>query len=295
MKIKKAVIPAAGFGTRFLPITKAMPKELLPIIDKPALHYIVEEAVEAGLNEILIIISPHKEEIKNYFSKNEVLEQFLKERNNLKALKLINEFEDIKISYVIQYEQLGLGHAILHAKNFTKDEPFAVLLGDDIFYSKKTPAIKELIDQFKSYEGHIIGTMEVPIQDTQKYGVTDPIPNQSGPVYELKGFVEKPKPELATSTTASCGRYVLMPSIYEYLEVAKKGVGNEIQLTDAILASMESTKIYSYNLKATRYDVGSKEGYIRAIIEYGLRREELREETAKIIKENYKKISQNLD
>lgn len=286
MKIKKAVIPAAGFGTRFLPITKVMAKELLPIIDRPALEYIVKEAVSAGISEILIIISPHKDEIKNYFETNHVLEEFLTERGNFEALKLINEFANIKIEYVIQYEQLGLGHAVLHAKDFVKDEPFAVLLGDDLFYSEDKPAIKELIDRYEQIDGHIIGTMNVLDSETSKYGICDPIANQVGPVFELKGFVEKPQPQDAPSRSASCGRYILHPVIFEYLEKQTRGIGNEIQLTDAILKSMEKIKIYSYDIAAKRYDIGSKEGYLKAIVEIALKRADLKEAMQQIIKDN---------
>lgn len=285
MKIKKAIIPAAGFGTRFLPFTKAVPKELLPIIDRPALDYIVEEAIESGITEILIIVSPHKDEVRKYFGRNEVLEDFLTERNNLEALKLIKPRKDVTIEYVIQYEQLGLGHAVLHAKEFTKDEPFAVLLGDDLFYSKTKPATLELIEVFNKNHGHIIGTMAVKLEHTNRYGIVTPKKNQTGPVFELESIVEKPKPEEAPSLSASCGRYILMPSIYKYLEVQKRGVGNEIQLTDAILNSMKEDQVFSYDLKAKRYDIGSKEGYVEAVIEYAIRRDDLKDRVLEIIKE----------
>jgi UTP--glucose-1-phosphate uridylyltransferase len=285
MQIKKAVIPAAGFGTRFLPFTKASAKELLPIIDRPALDYIVREAIDSGIKEILIIISPLKEEIKKYFGRNIELEEFLTERKNFEALDLIKPYEGVKIEYVIQYEQLGLGHAILHAKEFTKDEPFAVLLGDDIFYSDTKPATKELIEVFNKYDGHILATMTVALENTNRYGICMPKPNQKGPVFELLSIVEKPDPSEAPSQIATNGRYILKPSIYKYLEVQEKGTGGEIQLTDAILNSMEEEKVFSYDVKAKRYDVGSKEGYVHATIDFALRRDDLREHILKIIKE----------
>lgn len=286
LKIRKAVIPAGGFGTRFLPITKIMSKELLPIIDRPAIEYVVREAVEAGIEEILLIINPHKTEIVNYFKPNLILEDFLQERNNLSAIKLIKELENIKIKYVIQDKQLGLGHAVLQAKEFVGNEPFAVLLGDDLFYGAAKPAIQELIEVFNHHDGHILGTMIVPDEDTIKYGICDPLPNQTGPVYELKGFVEKPLPDVAPSRIAGCGRYILKPEIFKYLATQTKGVGGEIQLTDSIVESMKETKLYSYNLNATRYDIGSKEGYLKAIVEYALRRDDLKEAMKSIIKNN---------
>lgn len=286
LKIKKAVIPAAGFGTRFLPITKVMSKELLPIIDRPAIEYVVKEAIDAGIEEILLIISPHKTEVLDYFKTNKILEDFLIEKNNTEGLKLIREYKDIKINYVIQHEQLGLGHAVLHAKDFIGNEPFAILLGDDLFYGKNKPAIKELIDVFSKYDGHILGTMTVTDEETRKYGIADPILNQKGPVYELKGFVEKPNPEEAPSRSAACGRYILKPIIFKYLETQAKGVGGEIQLTDAILNSTKETKLYSYDIKAKRYDIGSKDGYLKAIVEFALRRDDLRDKMLEIIDEN---------
>lgn len=286
LKVKKAVIPAAGFGTRFLPITKVISKELLPIIDRPAIEYIVKEAIEAGIEEILLIISPHKTEVIDYFKTNNVLEEFLNDKKNYEAIKLINEFKNIKIDYAIQKEQLGLGHAILHAKEFVKNEPFAVLLGDDLFYSDTKPAIKQLIDAFKTYDGHIIGTMTVPDEDTVKYGICKTLPNQKGPVYELDDFIEKPQPHEVTSRSAASGRYILKPIIFKYLETQSKGKGGEIQLTDAILRSKVETKLYSFDLDAKRYDIGSKEGYLKAIVEYSLRRDDLKDKMKEIIKNN---------
>ncbi len=286
LKIKKAVIPAAGFGTRFLPITKVVSKELLPIIDRPAIEYVVREAYEAGIKEILLIISPHKKEILNFFKTNEVLENFLIEKNNQEGLRLIREYDHLNVEYVIQHEQLGLGHAVLQAKEFVGNEPFAVLLGDDLFYGKDMPAIGELIEVFEKYDGHILGTMTVRDEETIKYGIADPISNQKGPVYELKGFVEKPKTEDAPSRSAACGRYILKPVIFKYLETQTKGVGGEIQLTDAILNSTKETKLYSYDIKAKRYDIGSKDGYLKAIVEYALRRDDLKDKMKEILKDN---------
>lgn len=283
MKIRKAVIPAAGFGTRFLPITKSVPKELLPIIDKPALAYIVEEAISAGLTEIVIIISEHKEAIKDYFNNNIVLEQFLKERNNLDALKLIAPYDQVNIQFVIQKEQLGLGHAIFQTKKFIAGEPFAVLLGDDLFYGKDKAAISELIDVFNNYDGHILGTMSVPLEHTNRYGIVKPVRNSTGPVFEIDSMIEKPNPKEAPSRSAVAGRYILKPEIFKFLEVQQKGIGNEIQLTDAIISSMSEVKVFSYDLKAIRYDIGSKEGYLKAIIDFASRRVDLKDAIKDII------------
>lgn len=286
MKVRKAVIPAAGFGTRFLPITKAVPKELLPIIDRPAIAYIVDEAIEAGIKEILIIISPHKEQIKDYFVQNQQLEQFLIEKNNHEALKLIAPITGVSITFVIQHEQLGFGHAVLQAKDFVDNEPFAVLTGDDLFYSADKPVMAQLIDVYNQHEGHILGTMKVPKDQVNKYGICAPKPNQTGPVFELVDIVEKPEIENAPSQSASSGRYILRPEIFKYLESQQRGFGNEIQLTDAIKRSMQEVKLFSYDFTGIRYDVGSKEGYLKAIVEYALRRDDLKASMQKIINDN---------
>ena len=215
-----------------------------------------------------------------------LINQVLESLKNNDGLKLINEFKNIKISYVIQKEQLGLGHAVLHAKDFVNSEPFAVLSGDDLFYSEEKPATKQLIDTYYQNKGHILGTMIVPDEDTVRYGICDLKPNQTGPAYELQGLVEKPQPHEVTSRIASCGRWVLDPIIFKYLETQKPGIGGEIQLTDAIFRSIKERKLFSYNLNAIRYDVGSKEGYLRAVVEYALRRDDLKENMKEIIKEN---------
>lgn len=279
MKVRKAVIPAAGFGTRFLPITKAVPKELLPIVDRPAIAYVVDEAIEAGIEEILIIISPHKEQIRDYFVRNRQLEQFLIEKNNHEALKLIEPIAGVSIAFAIQHEQLGFGHAVLQAKEFVGNEPFAVLTGDDLFYSADKPVIAQLIDVYSQNDGHILGTMKVPRDQVNRYGICVPKPNQAGPVFELVDIVEKPEIENAPSQSASAGRYILRPEIFKYLESQQRGVGNEIQLTDAIKRSMQEVRLFSYDFAGIRYDVGSKEGYLKAVIEYALRRDDLKVST----------------
>src|SRR5690606_2492677 len=233
--IKKAVVPAAGWGTRFLPITKAVPKEMLPIIDKPALSYIVEEAVKSGIEEILIIISTNKGAISSYFEKNADLEKFLTEKNKMADLNLIKTTSmGAKIFYTIQEEQLGLGHAVLQAESFVGNEPFAVLLGDDVYVSKQEPALKQLIDAFNLKQSTILGTLEVPDSDTKLYGICIPKTGAQKPIVELQGVVEKPQ-DKAPSNSAISGRYILTPRIFRLLKSQTRGAGGEIQLTDSIL------------------------------------------------------------
>ncbi|WP_084027031.1 UTP--glucose-1-phosphate uridylyltransferase [Acholeplasma granularum] len=286
--IKKAVIPAAGWGTRFLPITKAVPKEMLPIIDKPALSYIIEEAVDSGIEEILIIISSNKGAIQSYFKYNLELEQFLKEKNKLDDIKLIRQtHHGAKIFYTTQEEQLGLGHAVLQAEKFINGEPFAVLLGDDVYVSEDKPALKQLIDAFNEKKSSILGTMEVSDEDTKLYGICMPKEDSSKPIVELKGVVEKPKSN-PPSNSAISGRYVLTPKIFELLKNQTRGAGNEIQLTDSILRLMDSEKVYSFDMIGKRYDIGSKIGYLEAIIDFGLKREELKDGLMHILKSKTK-------
>ncbi|HHX76411.1 MAG TPA: UTP--glucose-1-phosphate uridylyltransferase [Acholeplasmataceae bacterium] len=282
--IKKAVIPAAGWGTRFLPITKAIPKEMLPIIDKPALSYIIEEAVNSGIEEILIIISSNIGAIQSYFEKNAELESFLKEKNKPEDIKLIQTTSyGSKIFYTTQEEQLGLGHAVLQAEKFINGEPFAVLLGDDVYVSDQKPALKQLIEAFDVKKSSILGTMEVPLEDTKLYGICIPKEDSKGSIIELQGVVEKPKSN-PPSRSAISGRYVLTPKIFELLKNQQEGAGNEIQLTDSILRLMDYEKVFSYDMIGKRYDIGSKIGYIEAMIDFGLNREDLKEELKAILK-----------
>ncbi|MBN3490506.1 UTP--glucose-1-phosphate uridylyltransferase [Acholeplasma equirhinis] len=281
--IKKAVIPAAGWGTRFLPITKAVPKEMLPIIDKPALSYIVEEAVNSGIEEILIIISTNKGAISSYFERNSDLEAFLAEKNKLNDIELIKHTSyGAKIFYTIQEEQLGLGHAVLQAEKFVGNEPFAVLLGDDVYVSKTEPALKQLINAYNEKKSTILGTLEVPDSDTKLYGICIPKDNTSKPIVELKGVVEKPQGK-APSNSAISGRYVLTPRIFELLKNQTRGAGGEIQLTDSILRLMDSEKVYSMDMQGKRYDIGSKIGYIEAIIDFALEREDLSQDLTNLL------------
>jgi UTP--glucose-1-phosphate uridylyltransferase len=283
--IKKCVIPAAGYGTRFLPITKSLPKEMLPIIDRPAIELIVEEAISSGISEIFIIISDNKKAILDYFGRNLELEQFLKEKNQIEMLSLIEPKPNVKIHYIKQDEQLGLGHAISCAETFIGDEPFAVLLGDDVYVNDDLPAIKQLIDLFKTYNSHILGTMEVADSEVSSYGICEKVNDNLGPVFELKNVVEKPSLENAPSRSAISGRYIFKPSIFKYLKEISKGSNNEIQLTDAIVMSMKAEKVYSYDIIGTRYDIGSKFGYLKAIIDFSLNRTDLKADLLKYLKE----------
>ena len=275
--IKKAVIPAAGWGTRFLPITKAVPKEMLPIIDKPALSYIVEEAIASGIEEILIIISSNKGAISDYFERNKELEKFLEEKNKVEDLKILDGVTyGAKIFYTIQEEQLGLGHAVLMAESFINNQPFAVLLGDDVYVSDQDPALKQLIKAYDEKHSSILGTLEVPDSETHLYGICIPSKDAKKPVVELEGVIEKPQ-GIAPSNSAISGRYILSPRIFHYLHTQTRGKGNEIQLTDAILRMMVEEKVYSLDMTGKRYDIGSKLGYLEAIIDFGLKRPELSE------------------
>ena len=287
--IKKAVIPAAGYGTRFLPITKALPKELLPIIDHPTIEYIVNEAIESGITDILLIVSSNKNAIIDYFDYNLELETILLSKNKYEEYGMIrNIAKGANIHYIRQREQLGLGHAVLQAEAFVGNEPFAVLLGDDMYVGKPEPAIKQLMEAYEKVQSSVLGTIEVELKDTSKYGICIPKPDQKGSVIELKGVVEKPKVEDAPSRSAIGGRYILTPGIFSYLKNQTRGVGNEIQLTDAILRLMSTEKVYSYDITGKRYDVGNKMDYIEAILDFGLQKNELKDELQKLINKKAK-------
>jgi UTP--glucose-1-phosphate uridylyltransferase len=281
--IKKAVIPAAGYGTRFLPITKSIPKEMLPIIDRPTIEFIVEEAKRSGIEEILIIVSGNKNAIIDYFDYNLELETILKSKGKDDLYELVHNIAtDVKIFFVRQKEQLGLGHAVLQAEAFIQNEPFAVLLGDDMYVSE-VPALKQLIDLFSKVKSSVLGTMEVSFEDTQKYGICEP-QEVKGNYMILKSVVEKPKPNDAPSRFAIGGRYVFTPTIFKYLKTQTKGVGNEIQLTDAILRLIGEEEVYAMNMNAKRYDVGNKVDYIEAIIDFALKDPILKKDVAKLLK-----------
>jgi len=284
-RIKKAVIPAAGFGTRFLPATKAIAKEMLPIVDTPTIEYIVREAMDAGIDEFLIIINDYKDSIKEHFGHNFPLECFLKEKNNIDALNTILELPNtIKVNYVIQKEQKGLGHAISFAKDFCNGEDFAVLLGDDIVVNKTNPAIKQLCDFYKQVHSTIVGVQEVPNNDTKLYGIVNPNGEFINKSCLINSMVEKPNPIDAPSNFAVLGRYVLSNSIFEKLSTQTPGKGGEIQLTDAIQRLINEEQVYAYNFEGTRYDVGSKIGFVKATIDFALDREDLKEEIINFIK-----------
>jgi UTP--glucose-1-phosphate uridylyltransferase len=281
--IKKAVIPAAGYGTRFLPITKSVPKEMLPIIDRPTIEFIVEEAKQSGIEEILIVVSGNKNAIIDYFDYNLELETILKSKGKDDLYELVHNIaSNVKIFFVRQKEQLGLGHAVLQAEAFVQNEPFAVLLGDDMYVSE-VPALKQLIDVFEKVSCSILGTMEVSLEDTQKYGICEPLQLKDNYMI-LKSVVEKPKPKDAPSQFAIGGRYIFTPTIFKYLNTQTKGVGNEIQLTDAILRLIGEEQVIAMNLHAKRYDVGNKVDYIEAIIDFALKDETLKDEVSKLLK-----------
>ena len=292
-KVRKAVIPAAGYGTRFLPATKSMPKEMLPIIDKPTIQYIVEEAIASGIEEILIITNSQKSSIENHFDRSWELEGFLKSRGKIEDLELIKNVSNIANIYSVrQKEQRGLGHAILCAKAFVGDEPFAVLLGDDVVYNPDFPATKQLIDFYDENQSSIVGVQKVEYSSLNKYGIIKPI-GEFNEEDEIKGYcemsdmVEKPKPSDAPSRYAVLGRYVLTPKIFELLENQEEGVGGEIQLTDAIKRLIEFEKVYAYEFEGKRYDVGTKIGFIEATIDFALKRDDLKEDVMDLITKKY--------
>ncbi|WP_239748709.1 UTP--glucose-1-phosphate uridylyltransferase GalU, partial [Mammaliicoccus sp. A-M2] len=281
-KIKKAIIPAAGLGTRFLPATKAMPKEMLPILDKPTIQYIVEEASRAGIEDILIVTGKHKRAIEDHFDIQKELETTLYEKGKLELLDKVQYSTELaNIFYVRQKEQKGLGHAIHTAKQFIGNEPFAVLLGDDIVESDN-PAIKQLMEQYEATGKSVIGVQTVPESETHRYGIIDPN-SQDDRLYEVNRFVEKPEQGTAPSNLAIMGRYVLSPQIFDYLENQTEGSGGEIQLTDAIERLNKDDKVYAYDFEGQRYDVGEKIGFVKTTIEYALKDEEMRDEIKRYI------------
>ncbi|MDQ0150862.1 UTP--glucose-1-phosphate uridylyltransferase GalU [Eubacterium multiforme] len=284
MKVKKAIIPAAGLGTRFLPATKAQPKEMLPIVDKPTIQFIIEEAIASGIEEILIITGRNKKCIEDHFDKSIELELELEKSGKTELLELVRDISDmVDIHYIRQKEPRGLGHAIHCAKTFVGNEPFAVLLGDDVVDSK-TPCLKQLMDCFEEYKTSILGVQTVPEEDVSKYGIVDGIHIEDR-VYKVKDLVEKPKKEEAPSNVAILGRYIITPQIFEILENTKPGKGNEIQLTDALKTLISQEAMYAYNFEGRRYDVGDKFGFLQATIEFGLRKDELRPQLLKYLED----------
>lgn len=286
-KVRKAVIPAAGYGTRFLPATKVIAKEMFPIIDTPTIDLIVREALDSGITEFLIIVSSSKNSIVDYFDRNLLLERVLLERGRMDDYKLITELPNkVNIHFVRQKEQLGLGHAVLQSRSFVGEEPFALLLGDDLYVGNNNPVTKQLIDAFYEVNSSVIGTLFVKKEELVKLGVCE-FESESGEsrIRKLKGVQEKPTIEEAKSQYAIGGRYVLTPTIFKLLENQSISKRNEIELTDAILRLMEFEDVYSYEIDGRRYDIGSRRGYIEAILDFALAKENLREDVIKLIKE----------
>ena len=274
--VKKAIIPAAGLGTRFLPATKSQPKEMLPIVDKPTLQYIIEEAIESGIEEILIITGRSKKSIEDHFDKSVELELELEQKGKIEMLEMVQKISNmVNIHYIRQKEPKGLGHAIYCAKSFIGNDPFAVLLGDDIVDSE-TPCLKQLINAYDEYKTSILGVQEVAKEDTDKYGILD-CKHIEDRVYKVKDMVEKPNLDEAPSNIAILGRYIITPAIFEILENQKPGKGGEIQLTDALKTLGQQEAIYAYNFEGRRYDVGDKLGFLEATIDFALKRDNLKD------------------
>ena len=275
-KVRKAVIPAAGLGTRFLPETKAMPKEMLPLVDKPTIQYIVEEILDSGIEEILIISGHAKRAIEDHFDSSPELEQHLLKQGKLEQLKQIRKISDVKIHYTRQAYQRGLGDAILCAKDFIDGEPFGVILGDDVVYTgTEEPALKQLMDQYDKTGGTVIGCQVVAPEKVSAYGIIDGKPTGDGNLLQVQDMVEKPKLSEAPSRFAALGRYVITPEVFEILEETRPGKGGEIQLTDALRVMAHQGNVYAYNFQGKRYDTGDKLGYLKAVVEFALRRDDL--------------------
>ena len=276
-KVTKAVIPAAGLGTRFLPATKACPKEMLPIVDKPTIQYIIEEALASGIKDILIITGHNKRSIEDHFDYNPELELNLREHGKDELLALVKEIGDINLHYIRQKEPKGLGHAILCAKSFVGDEPFAVLLGDDVVYNEEKPCLQQLLDVYDATGASVLGCQTVPQEKVSSYGIVASEATKDARIFKVNDMVEKPAVEEAPSRLAVLGRYVITPEIFAILEQTAPGRGGEIQLTDALKVLAKVQSMYAYDFVGRRYDVGDKQGYLEATVEYALRRPELRE------------------
>lgn len=281
-KVRKAVIPAAGLGTRFLPATKAMAKEMLPIVDKPTIQFIVEEAIASGIEDILIVTGKSKRSIEDHFDANIELEEHLSKQGKEDLLKLVKATTGINLFFVRQPYPKGLGHAVLQAKAFVGDEPFIVMLGDDLM-EDEVPLSKQLIDVYEETYASNIAVMEVPHEDTSKYGIIDPEREVRDGVYNVGHFVEKPKPEDAPSNLAIIGRYLLTPEIFDILEKQEPGAGGEIQLTDAIDTLNKTQRVFAKRFDGKRYDVGSKIGFLEMTIEYGLNHPEISDDLKQYI------------
>lgn len=273
--IKKAIIPAAGLGTRFLPATKAMPKEMLPIVDKPTIEYIVDEAINSGIEDIIIVTGKGKRAIEDHFDKSLELEENLMKKEKFELLEKIRKSANVDIHYIRQKEPKGLGHAIWCARKFIGDDPFAVLLGDDIIHSR-SPGLYQLIKEYEMKKSSVIGVKQVPEADTHRYGIIDPL-KKLGNSHQVKSFVEKPKQGTAPSNMAIIGRYILTPEIFDFLEKQHVGAGGEIQLTDAIQELNKIQRVFALEIDGARYDVGEQLGFIQTTIEIALTRDDLRE------------------
>ena len=276
-KVKKAIIPAAGLGTRFLPATKAMAKEMLPIVDKPTIQFIVEEAKAAGIEDILIITGKGKRPIEDHFDSNPELEANLRAKEKFELLELVEETTGLNLHFVRQSYPKGLGDAVLQAKAFVGNEPFVVMLGDDLM-EDKIPLTKQLMDKYEKTHASVIATMKVPYEETYKYGIIDPEIEIEKGLYNVRKFVEKPKVEDAPSDLAIIGRYLLTPEIFTILENQEPGAGNEIQLTDAIDTLNKTQRVFAHEFKGVRHDVGDKYGFLTTCIEYGLTHPEVKED-----------------
>lgn len=291
--VKKAVIPAAGLGTRFLPATKAQPKEMLPIVDTPTIQYIVEEAIASGIEEILIITSGNKRSIEDHFDKSYELEDTLAKKGKIELLKTVQNISNmVNIHYIRQKEARGLGHAVLQAKAFINNEPFAVLLGDDIVVNENgKPALKQLIDEYNKVQASVVGVQTVDVEAVDKYGIVAPSKSFKGKgrLRKLSDIIEKPKVAEAPSQLAVLGRYVFTPEIFDLLLTQEEGVGGEIQLTDSIRRLLDRQAVYSYDFEGTRYDVGDKFGFVKATIDFALKNKDIEPQLTAYLKTFIKK------
>ena len=292
-QVRKAIIPAAGLGTRFLPATKALAKEMLPIVDKPTIQFIVEEARKSGIQDIVVVDGKNKRSIEDHFDSNPELEDNLRDKHKDEMLKLVQETTDINIYFIRQSHPRGLGDAVLTARDFIGDEPFVVMLGDDLnnINNNGTPLTKELIDSYHETGASTLAVMRVPHEDTSKYGVINPSKEVKPGLFNVTSFVEKPDPKDAPSDLAIIGRYVFTPEIFDVLAKTKPGKGNEIQLTDAINTLNKTQRVFAHEYKGDRYDVGNKFGWIETNIEYGLNHLEVKDELREYIKELGAKMS----
>lgn len=288
--VKKAIIPAAGLGTRFLPATKAMPKEMLPIVDKPTIQYIIEEAIESGIEDIIIVTGKGKRAIEDHFDYASELENNLVQKGKFKLLEEVRESSNVDIHYIRQKEPKGLGHAVWCARKFIGNEPFAVLLGDDIVKAEK-PCLRQLMDEYEKTSSSVIGVQSVAENQTHRYGIIDPA-SSKGRLYEVNEFVEKPEAGTSPSNLAIMGRYIFTPEIFMFLEQHKIGTGGEIQLTDAIQQLNKIQRVFAYDFEGKRYDVGEKLGFIQTTLEFALERTDLKEELLSIIKNLVKQVDE---